>query len=606
MSLGLKEVLSTNTDFVSRKDEILEGNDKAFSKMNDSEIEIVAKALVQQEIANLEGATEVEDLSKEAQTIFSDIVAWMLERKMRDHEDSIATDNENAEWRESLAELTASVVSTIRSFGPFFQNKEYRKEYRKRFLDDKIDFLKDYESTDVTPLKSAENKLNELNKKINKCGQDIEKLKIAINEYPQKQQPYEDFKNSFNLYNKEQPEENLKVSGTPPTDKFTAWTNTLNTVGIPERDKNDIIRKLVILELECQNLSLKNQDIVKLESFKCEFISKHTDRDHPENLLHIKPNNRPNIEEFHVLEKMYGRDEDSKRGANKQNIWNDPWSSIEDQNSQNKSQYRKFSLWAMCAEITKTQSADEKRRRKDIYNLMFDEFKREFEKELGEQNSAYNTKKEETNKIAGDINNIVVRRLIELVELKKRNIQEKNQKEQENETLQGDKVQAEKDLEYIKSLNGKLPWTTQILPENSGSNTIYKIEYILGGGEPPIIIEKFSYPTQKSVRSRNAAVAKRLILLLLAKKPVEEEDKTESLISQNAPDLAEVVKQIAFLGKTGVRVYKTSKASSNGRKKRAFARAADCYGAIPVVLRATLASLEAGFAFNKDKEREAI
>ena len=73
-----------------------------------------------------------------------------------------------------------------------------------------------------------------------------------------------------------------------------------------------------------------------------------------------------------------------------------------------------------------------------------------------------------------------------------------------------------------------------------------------------------------------------------------------------APDLAEVVKQIAFLGKTGVRVHKTSKASSDGRKKRAFARAADCYGAIPVVLGATLANLEAGFAFNKDKEREAI
>ena len=108
------------------------------------------------------------------------------------------------------------------------------------------------------------------------------------------------------------------------------------------------------------------------------------------------------------------------------------------------------------------------------------------------------------------------------------------------------------------------------------------------------------------MRSRNAAISKRLILLLLAKKPVEEEDKTESLISQNAPDLAEVVKQVAFLGKTGVRVHKTSKASSDGRKKRAFARAADCYGAIPVVFRTILANLDAGFAFNKDKKREAI
>ena len=149
------------------------------------------------------------------------------------------------------------------------------------------------------------------------------------------------------------------------------------------------------------------------------------------------------------------------------------------------------------------------------------------------------------------------------------------------------------------------PWKEERLPESSGSNTIYK-KYILGGGVPPIGIEEFSYPTQKSVRSRNAAVARRLILLLSAQKPVEEEDKTESKYSQNAPDLAEVVKQVAFLGKTGVRFYKTFKTSSNGRKKRAFARAADCYGAIPVVLGATLANLEAGFAFDKNYKREAI
>ena len=75
---------------------------------------------------------------------------------------------------------------------------------------------------------------------------------------------------------------------------------------------------------------------------------------------------------------------------------------------------------------------------------------------------------------------------------------------------------------------------------------------------------------------------------------------------KNAPDLAEVTKQGAFLGKTITRVIKTSQASSNGRKKRAFARAADCYGAIPVVFRTILANLDAGFAFNKNKEREAI
>ena len=211
-------------------------------------------------------------------------------------------------------------------------------------------------------------------------------------------------------------------------------------------------------------------------------------------------------------------------------------------------------------------------------------------------------------------------------------------------------------IQDIKDLEGKLPWTTKILPGSSSSNTIYKIEYVLGGGEPPIVIEEFSYPTQKSVRSRNAAVAKRLILLLLAQKPVEDDevDKAqgavyeaeEKLKEANSdgqtlentalkeaekklkeakdkakenekslknklyknvrPNLAEAVKQIAFLGKTGVRVYKTSKASSNGRKKRAFARAADCYGAIPVVFRTILANLDAGFAFNKDKEREAI
>ena len=79
-------------------------------------------------------------------------------------------------------------------------------------------------------------------------------------------------------------------------------------------------------------------------------------------------------------------------------------------------------------------------------------------------------------------------------------------------------------IQDIKDLEGKLPWTTQILPGSSGSNTIYKIEYVLGGGEPPIVIEEFSYPTQKSVRSRNAAIAKRLILLLLAQKPVEDDE----------------------------------------------------------------------------------
>ena len=68
------------------------------------------------------------------------------------------------------------------------------------------------------------------------------------------------------------------------------------------------------------------------------------------------------------------------------------------------------------------------------------------------------------------------------------------------------------------------PLDDKILPGSSGSNTIYKIEYILGGGEPPIVIKEFSYPTQKSVRSRNAAIAKRLLLLLLAQKPVEDDE----------------------------------------------------------------------------------
>ena len=121
------------------------------------EIEKIAKALVEQEIASL-GLSKVEDLSKEAQTIFYDIVAWMLERKMRDHEGDIATDNENAEWRESVAELTASVVSTSYIFlKPFFQNKEHRTEYRKRFLDEKIkekeDLLQNDAQTDLPPLK---------------------------------------------------------------------------------------------------------------------------------------------------------------------------------------------------------------------------------------------------------------------------------------------------------------------------------------------------------------------------------------------------------------------------------------------------------------------
>ena len=50
---------------------------------------------------------------------------------------------------------------------------------------------------------------------------------------------------------------------------------------------------------------------------------------------------------------------------------------------------------------------------------------------------------------------------------------------------------------------------------------------------------------------------------------------------------------------------KLLKPVTNGEKRK-FNRAADCYGAIPVVFRTTLANLDAGFAFNKDKEREAI
>ena len=173
-----------------------------------------------------------------------------------------------------------------------------------------------------------------------------------------------------------------------------------------------------------------------MDTFEREFISEYTDRNHPENLLHIKSNNRPKIEKSYVLEKMYGRDADSKRGANEQNIWKDLWSSIENQNNQNGSQYRKFSLWAMCAEITKTPlgSADEKKKMENIYNLMFDEFKQEFEKEFGGQNSAYITKKEETNKIAREIDTIVKLGLINLDKLKKSKELDQKEKEKCNVT----------------------------------------------------------------------------------------------------------------------------------------------------------------------------
>lgn len=604
MSLGLKEVLSINTDFVSRKDEILGGNDKAFSKMNDSEIEEVAKALLREELQKTPslGVTEVEDLSKEAQTIFSDIVAWMLERKKKDYEGIIATNNESLEWRESLFTTGISVLVFFNGLSNFLGefNKGKLIKYQESLIDTKIAQLRLFADNNGNVLQNAKNKLNEIDNKIRACVETINTLTKAINEYPQKKQPYEDFKNSFNSYNKEQPEENLKPSGTPPTDKFTAWTNTLNAVGIPERDKNDIRRKLVILELECQNLSLKNQDIVKLKSFKCEFISKHTDRDHPENLLRIKPNNRPKIEEFHVLEKMYGRDADSKRGANEQNIWKDPWSSIEDQNNQNRSQYRKFSLWAMCAEITKTQLADEIRRRKNIYNLMFDEFKKEFEKELGEQNSAYNTKKEETNKIAGDINNIVIRRLIELVELKKRNTQEKNQKEQENVKSQEDKVQAEKDLEYIESLNGKLPWEEEN-KGNFGANIHYKIEYQVSLDVDPVIIDPFSYPITGSTNTKNTNIAQKLI------KRLEDRKKFTGMSSrQIASQFVQRGKDAVDICRTFTQFRRLSLAHKNEIMKRKFNRAADCYGAIPTVLKAVLANLEAGFSFNNNKQRQRI
>ena len=82
--------------------------------------------------------------------------------------------------------------------------------------------------------------------------------------------------------------------------------------------------------------------------------------------------------------------------------------------------------------------------------------------------------------------------------------------------------------------------------------------------------------------------------------------KKKEKSDKNAPDLTEVVKQSAFLGKTITRFIKTYQTSSNGRKKRAFARAADCYGAIPVVFRTILANLDAKFIFNKDNNREAI
>lgn len=466
MSLGLKEVLSIDTDFVSKKDKKPEGNDKPdkpFSEMNDSEIKKAAEVLLfGNEKNKILGATKVEDLSKEAQTIFSDIVAWMLERKMRDHEGAIATDNENAEWRESLAELTASVVSTARSFEPFFQNKEHRTEYRKRFLNEKISLLECYEDIVLAPLKGAIQK-RDIDKK------EVEKLANDISENNQK--------------------------------------------------------------LETKTL--------ELDSTISTTIAKKID------------------------EQLVGEEINS--------------------------------------------------------------FKKHIE-DLKKQS-------EEDNKV--------------LVELEK-----ELKLDQDNITS----------IEAIIETNpAGTPWKEERLPKNSGSNTIYKIEYVLGGGEPPIVIEEFSYPIQKSVRSRNSAVAKRLILLLLAQKPVEDDkvlearkdvekakkeleeaknesnvqpgqqpseisNKTEALkeaeenldeakvaakenenkLYKNAPIGVEVVKQVAFLGKTITRVIKTSQTSSNGRKKRAFARAADCYGAIPVVLGATLANLEAGFKFNRDKQREAI
>ena len=73
---------------------------------------------------------------------------------MRDNEGVIATDNENVEYRESVAELIASAVGIYRSFGPFFQNKKHKTGY-KLFLNEKISLLKCYEDIVLAPLKKV-------------------------------------------------------------------------------------------------------------------------------------------------------------------------------------------------------------------------------------------------------------------------------------------------------------------------------------------------------------------------------------------------------------------------------------------------------------------
>lgn len=707
MSLGLKEVLSTNTDFVSRKDDSLEviydnsENRSYYEKLRklfvaentidkdwtfsgsekNEEIEKVAKALVEQEIAPLAGVTEVEDLSKEAQTIFSDIVAWMLERKMRDHEGTIAKDNENAEWRESVAELTTSVVSTLRSFAPFFQNKEHRTEYRKRFLKEKEDLLKKYAQTELPPLMEAQNILEiendklknfekeiEEKRKFNKCITScLDQLHTNVKTYcdpltleainydelikflVSQEQGY-DCNNckKFSDCISSVVTKFTKLSQSKEQKSFTAFTefktmfnneSNLENKNFDEwksvirGEKKEILDKLNELEKNCNDLKLNeeateelNQNIKTLDQEILDINDKLVRPKELKNELnqwfsgqnpkHLEPDPKEELKsKFDFWTKNHLVEIDNTKL--KQELY-----------SNHSSLYHyKFTL-------TNSNTQDIQTAHKRVQGII-DELIKEKEKLQDEKNQMNQglktdkTLKETEQKEHLKTNNSIKDKLIKEVdeainllkkELKKqidqyiKKIQERRLlEEQDTRNLETDIINTKEliknheiTIQHIKDLEGKLPWTTKILPGSSGSNTIYKIEYVLGGGEPPIVIEEFSFPTQKGVRSRNAAIAKRLILLLSAQKPVEEEDKTESQISQNAPNLAEVLKQIAFLGKTGVRVYKTSKASSDGRKKRAFARAADCYGAIPVVLRATLASLEAGFAFNKEITREAI
>ena len=730
MSLGLKEVLSIDTDFVSKKDKKPEGNDKPdkpFSEMNDSEIEIAAKALLREELQKTPslGVTEVEDLSKEAQTIFSDIVAWMLERKMRDHEGAIATDNENAEWRESLAELTASVVSTARSFEPFFQNKEHRTEYRKRFLNEKISLLECYEDIVLAPLKGAIQKRDIDKKEVEKLENDISennqkfetktleldlwnrfkkdfieefeefieaKVVVSPSSFFKKSQDFinakgEKLKIEFDnlktkcdiLTNYKVLEDQFKkVTNSPKEYKetFNSWKSNLGSI---EDDKStDIDEKIGILSDTC---TLKDR-LDRWNEFGKDFIQKFKEAkaENESRLSLFSSGNQGFIEnEGKTLKNKFGATSDlGSNFVSKENIWTYEL-------KQDVTEYRRYTLWQISEE-GKQGSNDSinnnAREMIDEFEKIFnDEKKKLFENEESLTDAKIAELKRDIDdqvsakiKLYTTISNIIAKKIDEQlvgeeINSFKKHIEDlKKQSEEDNKVLVELEKELKLDQDNITSIEAIIetnpagtPWKEERLPKNSGSNTIYKIEYVLGGGEPPIVIEEFSYPIQKSVRSKNSAVAKRLILLLLVQKPVEDDKvlearkdvekakkeleeaknesnvqpgqqpseiskKTEALkeveenldeakvaakenenkLYKNAPIGVEVVKQVAFLGKTITRVIKTSQTSSNGRKKRAFDRAADCYGAIPVVLGATLASLEAGFAFNKDKEREAI